>query len=71
MSAVPAAMSAVPTVTMQDLELEYAELLPGRETLAAASSIRGTRKAHDTLACMTAFAASWTMQGHPVPPASA
>jgi hypothetical protein len=33
MSAAPAAMSAVPTVTMQDLELEYAELLPGRETL--------------------------------------
>ena len=26
-------MSAVPAVTMQDLELEHAELLPARETL--------------------------------------
>ena len=26
-------MSAVPAVTAQDLELEHAELLPGRETL--------------------------------------
>ena len=26
-------MSAVPAVTAQDLELEYAELLPARETL--------------------------------------
>jgi hypothetical protein len=26
-------MSAMPAVTMQDLELEHAELLPGRETL--------------------------------------
>ena len=26
-------MSALPTVTMQDLELEHAELLPARETL--------------------------------------
>jgi hypothetical protein len=33
MSAVPAEMSAVPAVTMQDLELEHAELLPARETL--------------------------------------
>ena len=27
-------MSAVPAVTAQDLELEHAELLPARETLA-------------------------------------
>ena len=33
MSAVPAAPAAVPAVTTQDLELEHAELLPGRETL--------------------------------------
>ena len=33
MSAVPAAPAAVPAVTMQDLELEHAELLPARETL--------------------------------------
>jgi hypothetical protein len=33
MSAVPAMVSAVPTVTAQDLELEHAELLPARETL--------------------------------------
>jgi hypothetical protein len=26
-------MSTIPTVTMQDLELEHAELLPARETL--------------------------------------
>jgi hypothetical protein len=28
-------MSAEPAVTMQDLELEHAELLPGRETLCS------------------------------------
>ena len=28
-------MSTVPAVTMQDLELEHAELLPSRETLCA------------------------------------
>ena len=33
MSAYLSVTSAVPTVTMQDLELERAELLPGRETL--------------------------------------
>jgi len=33
MSAVSAVMSAMPAVTMQDLELEHADLLPGRETL--------------------------------------
>jgi hypothetical protein len=33
MSAVPAMTSAVPAVTIQDLELEHAELLPARETL--------------------------------------
>ena len=30
-------MSAVPAVTMRDLELEHAELLPGRETLCSPS----------------------------------
>ena len=33
MSAVAAVAAAVPVVTMQDLELEHAELLPARETL--------------------------------------
>ena len=33
MSAVATAPSAVRAVTMQDLELEHAELLPARETL--------------------------------------
>ena len=33
MSAVPVVTPAVPAVTMQDLELEHAELLPPRETL--------------------------------------
>jgi len=33
MSAGPVVTSAVPVVTMQDLEFEHAELLPGRETL--------------------------------------
>jgi hypothetical protein len=33
MSAEPAVISVVPAVTMQDLELERAELLPARETL--------------------------------------
>jgi hypothetical protein len=33
MSAVPVVTPAVPAVTMQDLELEHAELLPVRETL--------------------------------------
>jgi hypothetical protein len=33
MSAVPVVTPAVPAVTMQDLEFEHAELLPGRETL--------------------------------------
>jgi hypothetical protein len=28
-------MSTLPAVTMQDLELEHAELLPGRETLCS------------------------------------
>src|SRR5207302_4186854 len=55
------------------------ELLPGRETLCAASSIRGTAAAPGMhLACMTALAAFWTMQGRfhggpaspsPLPPA--
>ncbi len=30
-------MSTEPTVTMQELELEYAELLPGRETLCCST----------------------------------
>jgi hypothetical protein len=33
MSAVPVMTSAAPAVTAQDVELEHAELLPGRETL--------------------------------------
>jgi hypothetical protein len=33
MSAVPAMTPAAPGVTIQDLELEHAELLPARETL--------------------------------------
>jgi hypothetical protein len=33
MSYEEALMSAEPAVTAQDLEMEYAELLPGRETL--------------------------------------
>jgi len=33
MSAVPAMTPAAPAVTIQDLELEHAELLPARETL--------------------------------------
>ena len=31
-------MSTAPAVTMQDLELEHAELLPSRETLSVHSS---------------------------------
>jgi hypothetical protein len=31
-------MSTEPAVTMQDLELEHAELLPGRETLCCAGN---------------------------------
>jgi hypothetical protein len=33
MSAVPAMTPTAPEVTIQDLELEHAELLPARETL--------------------------------------
>jgi len=33
-------MTAAPAVTMQDLELEHAELLPGRETLSCCCSHR-------------------------------
>jgi len=34
-------MSTEPAVTMQDLELEHAELLPGRETLCCVSNHQG------------------------------
>ena len=33
MSAIPVTTVAAPAVTVQDLELEHAELLPARETL--------------------------------------
>ncbi len=35
-------MSTLPAVTMQDLELEQAELLPSRETLCCHSGTRPT-----------------------------
>lgn len=35
-------MSTLPAVTMQDLELEHAELLPSRETLCACHSSHGS-----------------------------
>jgi hypothetical protein len=44
MSAVPAVTSAVPAVTMQDLELEHAELLPGRDTLWVCKPCVGRRR---------------------------
>ena len=34
-------MSTAPAITMQDLELEHAELLPGRETLSVYSGHSG------------------------------
>ena len=34
-------MSTLPAVTMQDLELEHAELLPSRETLYCCHPARG------------------------------
>ena len=35
-------MSTLPAVTMQDLELEQAELLPSRETLCSHSGTRNS-----------------------------
>ena len=42
-------MSTLPAVTMQDLELESAELLPSRETLCACHSHPGSSSSSATL----------------------
>ena len=59
-------MPDLPAVTMQDLELELAELLPPRETLYRWSAGRPARRLLATaigLAIVACLAAFWTAGG--------
>ena len=47
-------MSTLPAVTMQDLELEHAELLPSRETLCACHPSSGGTSFNNVVGIRTA-----------------